>query len=154
MLVEETRGADLHLVCSIYDDRPQTCRDFDCRVFTITGVDPEEAALADIRARTLRWHMLEAEPMSDAALLHLGAQNAARFLAKHADQLGDLATHTSTQRAVIAVQLAPVFTRYLTPLLHKGMGAQHPLLSELVRSIRTELEQDRSAATDASTTNE
>jgi Fe-S-cluster containining protein len=28
--------------CSIYEDRPQTCRDYDCRVFAATGisVDP------------------------------------------------------------------------------------------------------------------
>ena len=25
--------------CSIYGDRPQTCRDYDCRVFAATGIE-------------------------------------------------------------------------------------------------------------------
>lgn len=31
--------------CSIYADRPQTCRDFDCRVLAAAGLSPEPASL-------------------------------------------------------------------------------------------------------------
>jgi hypothetical protein len=41
--------------CSIYEDRPLTCRKFDCRVLTAAGLDPDgpgQEALAD---RVQRW---------------------------------------------------------------------------------------------------
>lgn len=43
--------------CSIYDHRPRTCRTYDCRIFTATGleVDAEAESKADIAARSRRW---------------------------------------------------------------------------------------------------
>ncbi len=42
--------------CTIYEDRPQTCRDFDCRVFAATGVAlDEEGPQAGIAERARRW---------------------------------------------------------------------------------------------------
>jgi Fe-S-cluster containining protein len=38
--------------CSIYEHRPRTCRAYDCRVFTATGVEPAQPAIA---ARAARW---------------------------------------------------------------------------------------------------
>ena len=28
--------------CSIYEDRPQTCRNYDCRIYAATGVEPDD----------------------------------------------------------------------------------------------------------------
>src|SRR5262249_61313433 len=39
--------------CSIYADRPQTCRTYDCRVFAATGIDPGDKPL--IRERADAW---------------------------------------------------------------------------------------------------
>jgi Fe-S-cluster containining protein len=47
MLVENT--------CSIYADRPQTCRDYDCRIFAATGVPVDEASQREIAARVSAW---------------------------------------------------------------------------------------------------
>lgn len=33
--------------CSIYEHRPQTCRQYDCRVFAATGVDPDKPLVAE-----------------------------------------------------------------------------------------------------------
>ena len=33
--------------CSIYEHRPRTCRTYDCRVFTVTGVVPDQPAIAE-----------------------------------------------------------------------------------------------------------
>jgi Fe-S-cluster containining protein len=43
--------------CSIYDHRPRTCRTYDCRIFTATGleVDAEADSKAEIAARSRRW---------------------------------------------------------------------------------------------------
>ena len=47
MLVDNT--------CSIYADRPQTCRDYDCRIFAATGVPVDEATQREIAARVSAW---------------------------------------------------------------------------------------------------
>lgn len=43
--------------CSIYEHRPRTCRIYDCRIFSATGleVDAEAESKADIAARAARW---------------------------------------------------------------------------------------------------
>ncbi len=41
--------------CSIYDDRPQTCRDYDCRIFAATGVELTDDEKAEIVTQTQRW---------------------------------------------------------------------------------------------------
>ena len=41
--------------CSIYDDRPRTCRAFDCRVFTATGLRPDGVGEIDVARRADRW---------------------------------------------------------------------------------------------------
>jgi len=40
--------------CSIYEDRPQTCRDYDCRVFAATGV-PVDQSQTEIADRVKAW---------------------------------------------------------------------------------------------------
>lgn len=48
--------------CSIYEHRPRTCRSFDCRVFTATGVEPSpgQGAIAE-RAREWRFRLSTAK---------------------------------------------------------------------------------------------
>lgn len=41
--------------CSIYEDRPRTCRRYDCRVFAAADVAPEETSKALIAQRVQRW---------------------------------------------------------------------------------------------------
>lgn len=38
--------------CSIYEDRPRTCRTYDCRVFVAAGVEPDKPRIA---ARVRSW---------------------------------------------------------------------------------------------------
>jgi Fe-S-cluster containining protein len=38
--------------CSIYEHRPRTCRVYDCRVFSATGISPPQRPIAD---QTQRW---------------------------------------------------------------------------------------------------
>ncbi|HMC38961.1 MAG TPA: YkgJ family cysteine cluster protein [Acidimicrobiales bacterium] len=37
--------------CSIYTERPRTCRTYDCRVFAAAGIVPEQAPVAEAVAR-------------------------------------------------------------------------------------------------------
>jgi Fe-S-cluster containining protein len=41
--------------CSIYEHRPRTCRTYDCRVFAVTGVTPDDQPA--IAARVAEWHL-------------------------------------------------------------------------------------------------
>lgn len=45
--------------CSIYAHRPQTCRQYDCRVFAATGVEPGKTLIA---AQVRRWEFDVDEP--------------------------------------------------------------------------------------------
>ena len=94
--------------CSIYADRPRTCRTYDCRVFPATGLAPDGEDKAAIAQRSGRWRFTVA---SDADHARLGAvRAAARFLHDHVDDLADLAPPTSpTQRAVLAIEIHGAF---------------------------------------------
>jgi len=41
--------------CSIYADRPQACRDYDCRIFAATGVSVDRDQQPEIAARVDAW---------------------------------------------------------------------------------------------------
>ncbi len=41
--------------CSIYENRPRTCRTYDCRVFPASGVWPAAGTKVEITARARRW---------------------------------------------------------------------------------------------------
>lgn len=46
--------------CSIYDARPRACRTYDCRVFTVTGIEPVDQP--DIAAAARRFELPGDEP--------------------------------------------------------------------------------------------
>src|ERR1700760_3567026 len=41
--------------CSIYEARPQTCRDYDCRVFAASGIEPGGPDKVVINRRVRQW---------------------------------------------------------------------------------------------------
>ena len=41
--------------CSIYEDRPQACRSYDCRLFAATGVSVDARSQAEIEERVQAW---------------------------------------------------------------------------------------------------
>jgi hypothetical protein len=95
--------------CSIYADRPRTCRTYDCRVFAASGVtiddDPDKATIA---ARAARWRFRF--PATDDAARHEAVRTATEFLLSHADLLpAEAAPANATQRAVLAVALHDLF---------------------------------------------
>jgi Fe-S-cluster containining protein len=66
--------------CSIYQHRPQTCRIYDCRVFTATAIEPPQRRIAQ---RTQRWRFSYAS--EDDYRVRLQVQAAARFFEHKAD---------------------------------------------------------------------
>jgi len=94
--------------CSIYDDRPRTCRTYDCRIFAATGVELEDNEKPAIAERSRRWQF---DFLTDAdRVAHDAVLAAARFVRERAHALPEeTIPTTATQRAVLAIELHEVF---------------------------------------------
>jgi Fe-S-cluster containining protein len=64
--------------CSIYEHRPRTCRIYDCRIFSATGleVDAEASTKVEIAARVRRWRF--SFPNDDDQRRHAAVRAAVR----------------------------------------------------------------------------
>lgn len=87
--------------CTIYAERPMTCRTYDCRIFPAAGVAADKPAIAE-RAR--RWEFEHPTPGDLTA--HEAVMTAARWLGSHADLLPEeVRPPHPTALAVLAVQI-------------------------------------------------
>ncbi len=94
--------------CSIYGDRPRTCRTYDCRIFPASGVANDDPGKDGIAERAIRWRFSYADPAD--LVFHEAIKAAAEFVRSHRDQLvPDAVPHTSTQLAVLAFQIHDAF---------------------------------------------
>ena len=94
--------------CSIYDDRPKTCRTYDCRVFPASGVEIDDGKQVDIARRARRWRF--DFPAEIDEVLHDAVRAAARFGREREDLLSDGAVPSNaTQRAVRAIEMHEAF---------------------------------------------
>ena len=94
--------------CSIYADRPRTCRDYDCRIYAATGLLPDGNRPA-IAKRVLEWQFdyRDAEDQRTAAAL----QRAALFLRGQRESLPrEWQPATAAIIAVLAVKTCDLFS--------------------------------------------
>jgi len=91
--------------CSIYEDRPLTCRTYDCRVFTAAGI----AADCDpITRQARRWRF--SHPAQGDRDQHAAVRAAARFVRERADCFPDGAAPVDPPRvAILAIKVSDVF---------------------------------------------
>jgi Fe-S-cluster containining protein len=94
--------------CTIYAQRPLTCRDYDCRVFAAAGIDAGGADKAVINERVRAWRFAHA---SDAdAAMHAAIRAAACFIREQGAAFpGGRAPTSPTGIAVLALKAYPVF---------------------------------------------
>jgi hypothetical protein len=95
--------------CSIYADRPQTCRAYDCRVFSATGlaVDAGKPAISD---QVGRWRFGLSTPPDRTHFAALRA--AAAFLRDHSALFPPgFVPGNNTQLAIVALKVYEVFLR-------------------------------------------
>jgi Fe-S-cluster containining protein len=94
--------------CSIYEYRPQTCRDYDCRVFAATGVavDESQTEIAN-RVRVWAFDYASEENRED----HRIVREAAAFLLKNRDMFapGSIPGYPA-QLAALAVRIYRLFS--------------------------------------------
>jgi hypothetical protein len=94
--------------CTIYADRPQTCRDYDCRIYAATGLLPDGDRPV-IRDRVLEWRF--DLPTERDTAQRVALQRAARFISDHAALFPSaLRPNSAAAMAVLAVKVWPLFT--------------------------------------------
>ena len=94
--------------CSIYEDRPQTCRDYDCRVFAATGIAVDPKTQAEIATRVQAWAFdYESEKSREE---HRAVKESAAFLEKNRDLFrpGSLPRYP-VQLAALAITIYKLF---------------------------------------------
>jgi uncharacterized protein len=134
--------------CSIYEDRPQTCREFDCRVFAATGIAlDEEGPQAGIAVQVRRWRF---ELGSARARGELAAVRAAATFLQERRELfapGQLPPNPA-QLAAVAIQVVDVFLERGAPAGGKKPARRSD--AEIARAVTDELARLRLAAASAS----
>lgn len=113
--------------CTIYSDRPQTCRDYDCRIYAATGLLPN-GERSVIRERVLEWRFEFASAEEQAQYDAL--QRAARFIREHAARFPPAArTGSPAGVAVLAVKSWPLFANEV------GDGSTDPSPREQIMRV-------------------
>jgi hypothetical protein len=92
--------------CSIYDERPRTCRTYDCRVFSAADTAVPNPSAPDVADRVRRWRFSFSEgPEGKDHAESAAVRAAAAYLGAHAASLPSLTGPT----AVGAVELYDLF---------------------------------------------
>jgi hypothetical protein len=94
--------------CSIYRDRPQTCLDYDCRIFAAAGIDAGGVDKAVINRRVRQWRF--SYPSETDKRVHAAVLAAAEFIQKKRACFGAGRVPTApTGIAVLAIKAHAVF---------------------------------------------
>lgn len=94
--------------CTIYAERPQTCRSYDCRVFAAAGISAGGKEKTVINERVRRWSFTY--PTARDREQHAAVRAAAAFVREHASSFpGGRAPQEPVQVAVVALKAYEVF---------------------------------------------
>lgn len=97
--------------CSIYEHRSLTCRNYDCRIFSATGMTAGEDDKVLINRHIQRWKF--SYPTKRDLNQHLAVQAAARFLQERAECFpAGVLPRNPTQLAILAIKVYDIFLEY------------------------------------------
>jgi Fe-S-cluster containining protein len=95
--------------CSIYEHRPQTCRDYDCRVFAATGISIDLETQPEIAQRAREWAFTYES--KESCEEHRVLQLAAAFLENNRDLFPNgTVPNYPVQLAALAVEIYRLFS--------------------------------------------
>ena len=107
-------GADGHCPmlrnrqCTVYAQRPQTCRDYDCRIFAAAGLPAGDATRSVINERVAAWQFSYDSAVEQDA--HRAVTAAAAFIAAHQRDIDGIRFPGGpTGIAVLALKVYGVF---------------------------------------------
>lgn len=93
--------------CTIYADRPQTCRDYDCRIYAAAGLLPDGERPV-IQQRVREWRFVFADESAQRRAVAI--RRAATFIRAHAQLFPPaVRAHSATAAAVLAVKVHELF---------------------------------------------
>lgn len=96
--------------CSIYEHRPLTCRNYDCRIFPAAGITAGDDDKVMITRHIRRWKF--SHPTRRDCNLHSAVQTAALFLQEHKNCFPDgVVPSNTTQLAILAIKVHEVFLK-------------------------------------------
>lgn len=101
--------------CSIYARRPQTCLDYDCRIFAAAGLDAGGADKAVINRRVRAWHFNYESAVQERA--HEAVRAAAHFIRDHPAVFAAQGIRVPTSTMGIAVLAIKSHAALLEPSL-------------------------------------
>lgn len=94
--------------CSIYEHRPLTCRSYDCRIFSATGLKLNDKDKTLISQQVSRWEFDHSETGGNAKQKSL--EKAATFLQNKARLFPEgVLPGNPTQRAIMAIKIHELF---------------------------------------------
>ena len=94
--------------CTIYSQRAQTCRDYDCRVFAAAGIDAGGSERTAINQRVRAWRFSYAQEQD--VQIHRAIKAAAAFITKNRTAFpGGLAPVAPSDIAILAIKVHHVF---------------------------------------------
>lgn len=117
--------------CSIYEHRPVTCRNYDCRIFPAAGIAAGEDDKALINQQIQHWKF--SYPTEKDRNQHSAVKAAAKFLQENAEcfPAGTLPS-TPSQLAILAIKVYHVFLKYIS---ESGEAMRKPSDLEIAKAI-------------------
>ncbi len=120
--------------CSVYEDRPRTCRVYDCRVFAAAGIADAGEGKEAITRQAVRWRFEFPTPAD--IRLQAAVKHAADFLRDHADLFPDgFVPPNPTQRAVLAVKVHEAFLEYVDDAGRAKLPAPKQMAQAIIDSL-------------------
>ena len=117
--------------CSIYDARPQTCRNYDCRIFPAVGIAAGEADKERINQQIRRWKFSYPTPRDRER--QAAAQAAVQFLREQAGSFPPgFIPPNPTQLAIFAIKAYAVFLRENVTFRKTGRVSPAPKIAAAV----------------------
>jgi len=124
--------------CSIYEDRPLTCRTYDCRVFAAAGIAADREPLT---RQARRWKF--SHPTQGDRDQHAAVRAAARFVRERAECFpGGAVPVDPPQVAILAIKVSEVFLARGEP----GVSAQALSDLDVARAVMEANERFAAAA--------
>ncbi len=118
--------------CSIYENRPLTCRTFDCRVFTAAAISAEDDAKGLINEQIRRWKFKY--PQKHDALRHEAIKEAARFIGDNASLFPrGKAPVQAAQLAILAIKVYGIFLTNQKTALKSGQSSRKEIVTAILR---------------------
>ena len=123
--------------CSIYEHRPQTCRDYDCRVFAATGIPVDENVQSEIAQRVAKW-VFNYDTEEDRAE-HTMLRSAAAFLTNNSDLFprGSLPSQPGPL-AALAVRIYRAFAAITATGGSNAVAASDAAVAERIMTLLSE----------------